>query len=336
MKIIIISVIILFIGIFLYLGFYGVTEDDKEKVIFIIEEGQGVLEISQNLEKKGVIGSRYFFSTYVFLKGERASLKTGVYEISSGMSVSQIADKLISGKIKRNTITIVEGWNLNDIANYLEREGYGSKEEFYRLAGTPPRYVDGKVKEQKAGEIKEDFSFLEEVPDNLPLEGYLFPDTYIVNANAEIEDIIKVLLRNFENRVAKEVDEENIFEIIILASLIEKEVRTYEDKRLVSGIMRNRLEAGMPLQIDATITYLTGKRSVSVSILETRINSPYNTYVNLTLPLGPISNPGMESIRAAMNPKKSDYYYYLSKPTGETVFSRTLEEHNYAKNKYLR
>ncbi len=170
----------------------------------------------------------------------------------------------------------------------------------------------------------------------MPLEGYLFPDTYAVAAGAQMDDILKLFLANFKKKAVEEIGEEDIFETITIASLIEKEVISYEDKRLVSGIMRNRLKIGMPLQIDATITYLTGRRSVNIPILETRIKSPYNTYVNTGLPIGPISNPGIDSIRAAMDPKENDYFYYLSKPTGETVFSRTLEEHNYAKNKYLR
>ena len=332
----VITALIIFFSLFLYLSFYTSGGDYKEKEIFVVESGQGIFDISQSLEEKGFVSCKYLFTAYVVLKGERGSLKTGIYEISPGMSISQIADKLVAGEIKEISITIVEGWNLNDIANYLENKGYGDKEEFYRLAGEPPRYKDGEVYPQKRGELEKEFSFLEEKPDNLSLEGYLFPDTYIVAANAQMDDILRLLLANFEKKAVKEIGEDDIFEIITIASLIEKEVIVYEDKRLVSGIIRNRLEIGMPLQIDATITYLTGRRSVSIPILETRIDSPYNTYVNSGLPIGPISNPGIESIKAAMYPKENDYFYYLSKPTGETVFSRTLEEHNYAKNKYLR
>ena len=121
-----------------------------------------------------------------------------------------------------------------------------------------------------------------------------------------------------------------------MASLIEKEVKTPEDKKIVSGILWKRLENSIPLQVDATISYITGKKGDSVSIEETKIDSPYNTYKYKGLPLGPISNPGLESIIASIYPENSDYWYYLSTPEGKTIFSKTLEEHNIAKAKYLK
>ena len=130
--------------------------------------------------------------------------------------------------------------------------------------------------------------------------------------------------------------EKTIFEIITMASLLEKEVKAFEDKKLVSGILWKRLENKMPLQVDATITYITGKKSSKVSLDETKIDSPYNTYKYKGLPPGPISNPGLESIVAAIYPKKLDYLYYLSTPEGETIFSKTFEEHKRAKEQYFK
>ena len=121
-----------------------------------------------------------------------------------------------------------------------------------------------------------------------------------------------------------------------MASIIEKEVRTSEDKKLVSGILWKRWGIGMPLQADATVVYASGKKNGYVTFEDLKIQSPYNTYLHIGLPVGPISNPGLESIVAAIYPQSSDFWYYLSKPSGETVFSKTLAEHNNAKIKYLK
>ncbi len=263
----------------------------------------------------------------------------GNYKLSSSMNVVEIIEKIVDGGEDR--LTIIEGWNLRNIAEFLEREGFGEKEEFYRFAGKPPSYVDGKVTTQKPGEIK-DLDFFGDKPRDIPLEGYLFPDTYSVSPGTSMEEIVRSFLLNFEKRITPEMRERmeerglSLFETITIASLIEKEVISPEDKRLVSGIIERRLEIDMNLQIDATITYLTGRRSVQVSVAETKIDSPYNTYMYKGLPKGPISNPGEESIMAVLYPEESDYLYYLSKPSGETVFSKTHEEHVRAKNNYLR
>ncbi len=127
-----------------------------------------------------------------------------------------------------------------------------------------------------------------------------------------------------------------IFEIITIASLIEKEVRTVEDKKIVSGILGNRLEIGMPLQVDATIVYITGEKSTGVSLEDLKVDSRFNTYKYKGLPLGPISNPGLESILAAIYPEENGYFYYLSTPEGKTIFNKTLDGHNRDKAKYLK
>jgi UPF0755 protein len=155
-----------------------------------------------------------------------------------------------------------------------------------------------------------------------------------------LDDLLNTIFENFDSKIDDSLMAEikrqgkSLHEIIIMASLIEKEVKTYEDKKLVSGVLWNRESIGMPLQSCSTITYITGKKAVSTE--DTKIDSPYNTYLYYGLPLGPISNPGLDSIKAAIYPKKSDYFYFLSTPEGETIFSKTLIEHNIAKEKYLK
>ncbi len=331
---------IIFAGGFLYWGVYLPKDTSQEEVFFVVRSGESLATIAENLEEEGIIKKGYFFTIYGRLTDKGKRLMPGNYRLSSSMSVVKLIEMIAGGGEDR--LTIVEGWNLRDIAEFLEREGYGEKKEFYRLAGKPPSYVDGKVASQKPGEIEKDLNFFGEKPDNLPIEGYLFPDTYSISPGTSMEEIIRSFLFNFEKRITPEIKERmeerglSLFETITLASLIEKEVASLEDKKLVSGIIKKRLEIGMRLQIDATITYLTGKRSVRVSIAETKIDSPYNTYMYEGLPKGPISNPGEESIIAVLYPEESDYLYYLSKPSGETVFSKTHEEHVRAKNNYLR
>ncbi len=329
-----------FLGVFFYTGFYIPKSDSEEKIFFSISSGEGMSGIAKRLEKKGIIRKDYFFTLYGAITEKGKKIMPGGYVFSPSMSVSSIMKDISSLEDKR--ITIVEGWNLNDIAGFLEENGYGSKEEFFEIAGKPPFYDGENVVEQFHGKKDWEIDVLKEKPKDVNLEGYLFPDTYFISPKAPMEEVVRFFLLRFEEKVFNEIKEEigekemSLFEVITIASLIEKEVITYEDKRIVSGIIQKRKEKGMRLQIDATISYLTQRRSVRIPISETRINSPYNTYFQEGLPPGPICNPSIESIRAAINPKKTEYLYYLSKPTGETVFSRTHKEHIEARNKYLR
>lgn len=340
-SLLIISCILFFsFSFFIYQGIYIGKSFDSEHISFSVMPGDTTLVIANNLEEDGVIKKDYFFLIYARLSNKGKELRPGEYLFSSGINIPQIVDEMIEGN--DNRLTIVEGWNLRDIANYLEKEGFASQDDFYYLVGRPPLYKNEQLLAGTRRNFTPEKEFLKDLSEELTLEGYLFPDTYFISPGITAEDILKIVLENFENRVIKGMEEElkksdmPLFEIITIASLIEKEVRDYEEKRIVSGIIQKRLDLGMRLQIDATVTYLTGKRSVEVLIKETNIDSPYNTYFYSGIPKAPICNPGTESIKAAIDPKESDYLYYLSKPTGETVFSSTFEEHVKAKNRYLK
>jgi UPF0755 protein len=285
---------------FLWQGIFLPKEVSAPEKIFEVKKGQGLFEIGENLEKEGLIKNRIFFDFYVLLIGKEKNLQAGKYFLSSSMNIPQITKKIISGDIAKIKVTIPEGFTVKEI-------------------------------EEKLG-IK------------LPgenLEGYLFPDTYYFPLDITGEEVVKIMRENFEKKIApyREEIEKNgktIQEIIIMASLIEKEVKTKEEKELVSGILWKRLKAGVPLQVDATITYVTGKKTTKISLEDLQIDSPYNTYKYKGLPPSPICNPGLESILAALYPKESEYWYYLSTPDGKTLFFKTLEEHNLAKAKYLK
>jgi len=306
--IIILIVAVIFIsGFLIYQGIYlPVDSNSEEMIVFSVKKGEGAKEIALNLKNQGLIRYSSFFRAYVLVCDQADKLKAGEYGLSFSMNIPEIADKLTSKDRIKRMITIIEGWNLKDIEKYLKEQGINMEENL--------------------------------TPD---LEGYLSPDTYEISPGDGINEIIKIMLDNFEKKITPELKEEiqsqekTISQIIILASLIEKEVRTTEDKKIVSGILWKRIKADMPLQVDATITYLTGKKSTEILKEELEINSPYNTYKYKGLPPGPICNPGLNSILAAIYPQESEYWFYLSTPAGETIFSKTLKEHNEAKTKYL-
>lgn len=301
--------------------------DFSERKIFSIEKGESFFRIAQNLEKENLIKSQFYFEIYLISKNQFRKLQTGEYLLSPSMTIPEIAQKIVSGDVIKEKITIIEGWNLRDIGWYFENRGMFQTEDLFEIAKK---------------DFSEDLDFLKDKPKNLDLEGYLFPDTYEIKRGGSLEEIVREMLQNFNRKLKPELREEisrrekNIFEIVTIASMSEKEVKDSEDKKLVSGILWKRLENGIPLQVDATISYITGKKTVKIPLEDFQIDSPYNTYKYKGLPLGPICNPGLNSIKAAIEPEYSDYWYYLSTPEGKTIFSKTLKEHNIAKAKYLK
>ena len=232
---------------------------------------------------------------------------------------------MVEGDTLKTKITILEGWNLNMVAQYLDSLNICKPDEFMQIG---------------LEDWSQDFDFLREKPENINLEGYIFPDTYEFEISKDCRDVIGSALNNFSRKLTPELrsaiqqQNKSIFDIVVMASILEKEVRTFDDKKMVWGILWKRLSVNMPLQIDATVNYVTGKNTSAVSLEETQIDSLYNTYKYKGLPAGPISNPGLDSIMAAIYPTKNDYWYFLT--DGKTIFSKTLEEHNIAKVKYLK
>lgn len=314
----------------------------REEKAFVVEKGEGTREIALNLERQGFIKWSPFFRIYVYSKGIAGDLQAGDYLLSPSMNIPQLAKKFAVGDIVKEAIIIKEGWNLRDIAFELEGKGIFQAEELFELVGFP--LVDYSENNEIAmpKDFSQDFDFLTDKSKSVGLEGYLFPDTYEICKGDKLEEIIFRILNNFDKKLTPELREEikrqdkSVFEVITMASLLEKEVWLLEDKKMVAGLLWKRLESNMPLQVDATVTYITDKKTSKVLTRETKTDSLYNTYKYRGLPLGPICNPGLESIKAALDPQDSDYWYYLSKPSGETVFSETLWQHNIAKAEYLK
>lgn len=336
---------LVFLGIawLLYQIYLPHTSYRGEKTVEV-SRGLGSRKIGELLKREGIIQSKWAFMIYAGLTRDAAYLKPGTFVFSEESSIAEILSHLVSGEEYPNErfLTIPEGWNLRDIGNYFERQGIAEAREFWKVAGLPAadyRAVDA------AGPLLDflnDFLLLREKPNYVGLEGFLFPDTYRVYRDASVKEIIGKMLSNFERRFSEELraaaasQKKSVFEIVTMASLIEKEVRSDEDRKLVSGILWKRLELDIPLQVDAALTYIKGHNDTPLTNGDKASPSRFNTYRYPGLPAGPIANPGISAIRAALDPAESLYFYYLSAPDGRTIFSRTLEEHNAAKARYLR
>ena len=319
-------------GIFIWQGIYLPKISLTGEKLFLVEKGQNVFQIAENLEKEGLIKNRFFFDFYVLANGNQRNLQAGEYSLSPSLNLVEITKKIVSGDVVKLEVAIPEGFTIDQIEERLNEKA--------NLWGNASGQI--KIKNFKIRDFKDDYDFLETAPPNFNLQGFLFPATYQLSPRVSTEEVIRKMLEKFDKELTPDLrekikrQEKSIFEIVIMASLLEKEVQTEEDKELVSGILWKRLENDIPLQVDATITYITGKKTTKISKEETQIDSPYNTYKYLGLPIGPICNPGLDSIKAAMYPEESEYWYYLSIPGGKTIFSETLEKHNLVKREYLK
>ncbi len=296
---------------------------------FEIKEGEGVKDIAKRLEESHLIADDLYFDYYIWRTGSREKLQAGKYELRGSMTIPEIVQVFSLGEVVSNEVkvTFPEGTTVQGMADILEKKGFDKADFLAKV-------------DCECG-VKTDYDFLAEKPAGVDLEGFLFPDTYIFFKDASATSIINRMLLNFDEKITPETKSEikkkgkTIYEIVTMASILEKEVRTPEDMKIASGIFWDRIDAGMPLQSCATIAYVLGQEKKQYSIEDTQAPSPYNTYLNRGLPRGPIGNPGLAAINAAIYPTKTDYNYFLTDPaTGKTVFSKTLEEHNQNKAKY--
>jgi UPF0755 protein len=333
-KIILIIVIVLVI-IPVVSAFYFVNAINKPcsqgGESLTIEPGLGVNEISIKLNEAGVVCDKLAFETYLWLFDKEGAIKAGEYFFSNPLNLKELTKVLVKGQKSGEEVAIklIEGWDIEEMAEYLEKGNIIEKKFFLASAKDSKKF-------------EKDFPFLSTIPKGVDLEGFLFPDTYRIYNDSEAEDIIGRMLKNFDKKLTQEMSGEikrqgkDLYEIITMASVIQKEVRSTKDMKVVSGIFWDRIKYGQPLESCATIGYILGEDKARYSYDDTRIDSPYNTYINKGLPLGPISNPGIQAIEAAIYPEFTDYVYFLSKPNGETVFSVTYEEHMNNSNKYLK
>lgn len=285
-------------------------------------------DVARDLAEKKVIASAFWYRVYAWFDASADHPKAGSYELQPGSSFHAIARLLAAGPIRQESrLRIIEGWNVEDIAKYLSDEKRIKPEDTFRLIGTSADRSPFEVS------LRNEFSFLKSLPADRSLEGYLFPDTYRVWDDELPEGLFRKQLHEFQDRfgdavvTSKSAPLRTLDEVVTLASIIEKEVREPEDRRIVAGIFLRRLREGMALQSDATLTYVTGSTRSRSTTAELQIDSPYNSYQNRGLPPSPICNPGEDAIQAVLNPTPSNYRYFLTDKDGNVLYAATLEEH---------
>lgn len=281
-------------------------------VLATIPEGASLGEAAVVLKEAHLITSTTLLKTLVTVMGGGDDVKAGDYLFSKQQGTLRVAWRLIRGQydITPVRVFIPEGSTVLQMSKILSEHLLNFDTESFIKKATP-------------------------------LEGYLFPDTYLLPPNAKHDQVVKWLSNHFAEKVGPLADEirdsgHTLEEIITMASIIEEEVRTMEDRQLVSGILWKRISVDMPLQVDAPFAYLIGKASAELSMDDLEMDSPYNTYTHKGLPPGPITNPGLEAIEAALRPIESEYFFYLSDSNGTTHFAKNFDEHKANKSLYLR
>lgn len=279
---------------------------------FPVKNGESLGQVSQRLHDENFIRSRMLFEFCVTTAGGDNGVKMGKYVFETPIGACEMALRFVKGdfRIPPAIVTIPEGFSNKQIATVL---------------GTKILDFDTKHFEENARS----------------LEGYLFPDTYYFLDDVSPEEVVSRMNTNFKEKIADlqpkiDASGHKLREIIIMASILEREATTDADRHLVSGVLWKRIKNGMALQVDAPFLYLLGKKSSEITQSDLQIKSAYNTYRNKGLPGGPIGNPGLATIQASLNPKESPYVYYLSDNEGVIHYAKTYSEHLANKNKYLR
>lgn len=279
---------------------HGDIKNDKS---FEIKKGEGNAEIAQGLQQQGLILNKIYFYYYVKSQGLINKMLPGIYKLSGNMTIPEIAHVITNPEARKIKITFPEGWDSKKMADRLKENNLPG-DDFLALNGEIDKFRDK-------------YEFLSDTHIK-NLDGYLFPDTYYFPTDASAETIIKMMLNDFGDKVGSDIGQniskqnKDLYGIIVMASLIQGEVKSPEEMKIVSGIFWKRLEINMPLQSDTA----------------------YVTYDAKGLPASPISNPGIDAITAAAYPETSSYLYFLSDPeTGKTLFAKTLDEQNANKTK---
>lgn len=295
---------------------------ENRVIIFEIKKGEGTEKIASDLAKKNLISSKIYFYYYLYSGHLFNKIMPGSYMLSGNLSIPEITRVITNPEDQAVKITFPEGLTNRDMAEILKKNGFDG-ENFLRLADNIPE------------SFRNSYAFLSDVK-NKSLEGYLFPDTYFFKKEIIAESILKKMLDNFEEKMSGQIlgeiknKNKKLEDIIILASIVEKEVSISADMKIVAGIFENRLAIDMPLQSDASLSYILNDKIDSHTIEQTKIISPYNTYINKGLPPGSIVNPGMNAILAALYPQKTDYLYFLTAKIGseqKIYYAKTFEEH---------
>src|SRR3989338_2698104 len=316
---------------FFFLQESSVVSDDTGSMRIEIASGESVREIASTLKEQGIIRSALIFRLYLLSHGLDRSLKAGTFLIPDDASFAEIAELLSKSESGEAAVTIPEGYTIAQLDALLTKMDVMEEGELLRCAETC------------------DFSSFTFLPvpsaqflSGGRLEGYLFPDTYFIHPREFVPKLfLERLLSTFQERIVEglatniTVSERSLHDLITMASLIERETSTDEERGVVSGILWKRFDSGRALDVDATIRYALGKITGALTREDLDVDSPYNTRKYPGLPPGPIANPGLKSIEAALHPKDSPYWFYLHGKDGQIRYSETNDEHNEKKARYL-
>lgn len=323
-SIIFIAITFLSLGLtHLYVTFYSPASRQGTMKLIYIPRGTSFRMIAQDLEKAGIVRDSDSFIFAASLFGAYKKVKAGEYEFLSSMPPIEILDMLVKGRVKNYSVTIPEGYNIYEVADAVAATNLVTREAFL-----------SKVTDKK---FVASLGF-----EGHSLEGYLYPDTYYFSKGMTPEEMVLKMVDRFKSVYNKEFGAAarsrgmTLRSVITLASIIEKETGSAEERGLISAVFLNRLKKGIKLQSDPTVIYGLREFDGNLTKKHLQAKNPYNTYLNYGLPPGPIANPGRSSILAAVNPVDTDYLYFVSKNDGTHYFSKNLLEHNRAVNTYQR
>ncbi len=292
----------------------------SQPVVVKVAPGESPDEVSSDLLVKGLIRDKLVFDLYMRQSGARGRIQAGDFVLNRNMSVADIADALQHGKIDQLAVTLTPGLTLKQMSGRAEQAGLGTAADYLAAASDPAW----------AGQ----YDFLQSKPPTANLEGFLVPDTYSLNKGSTSHDLVKRQLDQFGQVFPADLraqaaqanavrPAESLFNVVILASMVEREVNNDPDRGIVCGIFYNRLRISEKLGVDATVLYALGRTSGGLTADDLNTNSPYNTRKFAGLPPGPIANPGAAAIKACVNPQQSDYIFYFTDPKGVTHFDKT-------------
>jgi len=327
------AVITVVVGLTLWIfSAVGATSQNESVVNFTVAKGEGIRSIAGRLEKDQLISARLPWTLYTVLTGRHTSLIPGTYTFQTAVTGKAVVEQLVAGPTEERevTVTIPEGERLEEIATILENKGVVDAAAFLSLTKQPSDFVQTWTTDLFASK-----------PPTVDLEGYLFPDTYRFFENTPAETVVRRMIENTDRRLDATIRAKiltsgrSLHEILTLASILEMELKTPSDRAIAADLFLRRMAAGIALQSDATVNYVTGKSRLQPTIADTEVESPYNTYRNKGLPPGPIANPGLGAINAAITPTPNEFFFYLTAPGGQTIWSKTYEEHLTNKRRYL-
>ena len=289
-----------------------------QKVKFTVQQGMTTADIATMLHKLKLVNTPESFRMAAKIRGLDSALQAGDYEIISGMSNKDIVEVLSKGEVHYEVFTVPEAFTINKIAEKLEKEGLGKAADFKDAAKnyTPYPYME-----------------INNSDIIYKAEGFVYPSTYYFTKGMSEKDILTMMVREFNKRLTPAVREEikaskmTVRDVVNMAAMVEAEAVFREEMPLIAGVFLKRLQINMPIQSDTTIQYILGRQKKEVTIADTQIKSPYNTYTNPGLPPGPIANPSMEAINAVLHPIKTDYLYFVADKEGHHQFTKTYAEH---------